>query len=118
FRATRSRDIRAPNILELFSSRVQSTAAVLDPVTNTSPTIQTISLGNENLLPEKTDTTAVGVVVRPAFVPGLEFSVDYYNIEVLDAISPLALQAIVNRCQSGSQSFCGLITRVNGAITT
>lgn len=118
FRATRSRDIRAPNILELFSSRVQSTAAVLDPVTNTSPTIQTFSLGNAGLRPEKTDTTAVGVVVRPPFIPGLEFSVDYYDIKVLDAISTLALQDIVNRCQSGNQTLCGLITRVGGAITT
>jgi outer membrane receptor protein involved in Fe transport len=118
FRATRSRDIRAPNILELFSSRVQSTAGVLDPVTNTNPTIQTFSLGNQNLRPEKTNTTAVGVVVRPAFVPGLEFSVDYYNIEVLDAISTLALQDVVNRCQSGNQTLCSLITRVGGAITT
>jgi len=118
FRATRSRDIRAPNILELFSSRVQSTAAVLDPVTNTTPTIQTFSLGNQNLRPEKTNTTAVGVVVRPSFVPGLEFSVDYYNIEVLDAISTISVQNIVDRCQSGNQTLCDLITRVNGAITT
>jgi iron complex outermembrane receptor protein len=118
FRATRSRDIRAPNILELYSSRVQSTAAVLDPVTNTSPTIQTFSLGNSNLRPEKADTTSAGLVVRPWFVPRLEFSVDYYKIKVLDAISTLALQDIVNRCQSGNQTLCGLITRANGAITT
>src|SRR5690606_3602805 len=53
FRATRSRDIRAPNILELFSSRVQTTAGVLDPVTNTSPTLQAFSLGNPDLRPEE-----------------------------------------------------------------
>jgi len=117
-RATRSRDIRAPNILELFSSRVQSTAAVLDPVTNSSPTLQTFSLGNPDLRPEKADTTSAGIVVRPAFAPGLALSVDYYRIKVLDAISTLALQDIVNRCVSGNQDLCALITRVGGNITT
>jgi outer membrane receptor protein involved in Fe transport len=91
FRATRSRDIRAPNILELFSSRVQSTAGVLDPFTNSSPIFQSFSLGNPNLDPETADTTAVGVVVQPSFVPGLQFSVDYYDISVADAISTRTL---------------------------
>lgn len=117
FRATRSRDIRAPNILELFSSRVQTTAGVLDPVTNTSPVLQAFSLGNPNLRPEKADTTSAGVVIRPSFTPGLAFSVDYYRINVQDAISTLSLQDIVNRCVAGNQDLCGLITRANGAIT-
>jgi outer membrane receptor protein involved in Fe transport len=117
FRGTRSRDIRAPNILELFSSRVQSTAGVLDPVTNTSPTLQTFSLGNPGLRPEEADTTSAGVVVRPSFVPGLALSVDYYRINVKDAIATLSLQDIVNRCVGGNQDLCGLITRVGGQIT-
>jgi outer membrane receptor protein involved in Fe transport len=116
-RGTRSRDIRAPNILELFSSRVQSTAGVLDPVTNTSPTLQTFSLGNPDLRPEEADTTSAGVVLRPSFVPGLALSVDYYRINVKDAIATLSLQDIVNRCVAGNQELCGLITRVNQQIT-
>jgi iron complex outermembrane receptor protein len=117
FRATRSRDIRAPNIVELFTSPVLSTAGVIDPFTNTSPTFQTYSLGNANLRPERADTTSAGVVVRPSFMPGFEFSVDYYKINVLSAISTLSLQDIVNRCFSGNQELCGLITRTAGAIT-
>jgi len=116
-RATRSRDIRAPNILELFSSRVQSTAGVIDPVTNTSPTFQTFATGNANLRPEHADTTSAGVVLRPQVVPGLGLSVDYYRIKVQGAISTLSLQDIVNRCFSGNQDLCALITRVNGDIT-
>jgi len=116
-RATRSRDIRAPNILELFSSSVQSTAGVLDPVTNTSPVLQSFSLGNPDLRPEVADTTSVGAVVRPAFAPGLAFSVDYYRINVKDAIATLSLQDIVDRCFGGNEELCGLITRVNGQIT-
>lgn len=116
-RATRSRDIRAPNILELFSSRVQTTAGVLDPVTNTSPVLQAFALGNQNLRPEEADTTSAGVVVRPSFVPGLALSVDYYRINVKDAIATLSLQDIVNRCVAGNAELCSLITRVDGAIT-
>jgi outer membrane receptor protein involved in Fe transport len=117
FRATRSRDIRAPNIVELFTSPVLSTGGVVDPVTNTSPTFQISSLGNPNLRPEKADTTAAGIVVRPPFAPGLEFSADYYRINVHDAISTLSVQDIVTRCVAGNQDLCRLITRVNGAIT-
>jgi len=116
-RATRSRDIRAPNIVELFTSPVLSTAGVIDPVTNTSPTFQTYSLGNPDLRPERADTTSAGIVVRPAFVPGFEFAIDYYNIDIQSAISTLSLQDIVNRCVGGSEELCALITRTNGAIT-
>lgn len=116
-RATRSRDIRAPNILELFSSSIQSTAGVLDPVTNTSPVLQSFSTGNPDLRPEEADTTSAGVVVRPSFLPGFAFSVDYYRIDVKDSISTISLQNIVDRCVAGNQELCGLITRVNGAIT-
>ena len=117
FRATRSRDIRAPNIVELFTSPVLSTAGVVDPFTSTSPIFQTYSLGNVNLRPERADTTSAGIVVRPAAVPGLEFAIDYYKIDVDSAISTLSLQDIVDRCYAGSDELCGLITRTNGAIT-
>jgi len=117
FRATRSRDIRAPNIVELFTSPVLSTAGVVDPVTNTSPTFQTYSLGNPNLQPERANTTSAGIVLRPAFIPALEFAVDYYKIDILSAISTITLQNIVDRCFAGNQELCALITRTNGVIT-
>lgn len=117
FRATRSRDIRAPNIVELFTSPVLSTGGVSDPATNTSPTFQISSLGNPGLRPEKADTTFAGLVVRPSFAPGLEFSFDYYRINVRSAISTLSVQDIVTRCFAGNQDLCALITRVNGVIT-
>jgi outer membrane receptor protein involved in Fe transport len=116
-RLTRSRDIRAPNILELFSSPVISTGGVLDPFTNTSPTFQVFSLGNPELRPEKADTIAAGIVLQPWSVPGLELSVDYYRIEVLSAISTLTLADIVDRCFLGAPDLCRLITRSQGAIT-
>lgn len=117
FRGTRSRDIRAPNILELFSAPIQQTAFLIDPTNNTQPSVQTFSLGNPKLIPEKTDTVSGGVVVRPDFAPRFEFSVDYYNIKIRDAIATLALQDVVNRCAAGNTTLCALITRTNGTIT-
>jgi outer membrane receptor protein involved in Fe transport len=116
-RLTRSRDIRTPNILELFSSPVISTGGVLDPFTNTSPTFQVFSLGNPDLRPETADTIAAGIVLQPWSVPGLELSVDYYRIEVLSAISTLSLADIVDRCFLGAPELCRLITRSQGVIT-
>ena len=114
---SRSRDIRAPNIVELFTSPVLSTAGVVDPVTNTSPIFQTYSLGNPNLRPERANTTSAGVVVQPAFAPGLQFAVDYYKIDIASAISTITLQNIVDRCFSGNQELCALVTRTDGVIT-
>lgn len=117
FRATRSRDIRAPNIVEMFTSPVLSTAGVVDPFTSSSPIFQAYSLGNPNLRPERADTTSAGVVVRPAAVPGFEFAIDYYKIDVDSAISTLTLQDIVDRCYAGTEELCNLITRTGGVIT-
>jgi iron complex outermembrane receptor protein len=118
-RATTSRDIRAPNLLELFQSPTQQTAGVRDPRTNTQTVIQALIGGNPGLMPEYADTIAAGLVFKPSAVPGLALSLDYYSIEINDAISTLAAQDIVNRCESGTTEFCPLVTR-NGAgvITT
>lgn len=117
FRVTRSRDIRAPNILELFSSPVLSTSAAVDPFTNTAPTFQISSFGNPDLRPESADTIAAGVVVRPAAIPGLALSADYYRIAILRAISTLTPADIVSRCYSGNADLCRLISRTDGVIT-
>lgn len=61
--------------------------------------------GNPELEPEEADTYTVGVVWTPAVVPGLEMSVDYYDITIENVITQLSEQEIVNRCySSGSAS--------------
>ncbi|CAN5267354.1 TonB-dependent receptor [soil metagenome] len=118
-RATTSRDIRAPNLLELFQGPTQQTAGVRDPRTGLQAVFQSLIGGNPNLTPEYADTVAAGVVFKPSALPGLALSLDYYSIEISDAISTLAAQQIVNRCESGSTEFCPLVTRNGaGAITT
>ena len=119
FRATRSRDIRAPNLNDLYAAGVAGTSTLLDPFhNNASTTVITITSGNLDLQPEKANTTDVGFVLRPRWVPGLTASVDYYDISVRGAISALDAPTIVDGCYSGDTSYCGDIVRdANGNIT-
>ena len=116
FRATRSRDIRAPNLFELFSSGSQAAQVVSDPKNGGAVAIFPgfVGIGNPNLKPEKADTTSYGVVVQPRFLRGLSVSVDYYNITVNNAIATLTAADLVNRCNAGNLAFCQFIVRTTG----
>ncbi len=111
-RATRSRDIRAPNLLELYASGVAGTYNVVDPVTN-DPTafIRTLTRGNPRLTPEKADTTGVGLVAQPGFLPGFSLSLDYWNIGIKGAVGTLGGQDIINSCFQGNQVSCEAVQR-------
>jgi outer membrane receptor protein involved in Fe transport len=112
FRATRSRDIRAPNLNELFAAGTSRTNTLIDPSSNNSAVQFTeLTTGNLNLKPEIADTWGVGVVVQPSFLPGLGFSIDYYDIEINGAIGSVLAQTIVDRCFEGSAEYCAAITR-------
>lgn len=55
--------------------------------------------GNPNIQPEKADTFTAGVVFSPrAFISGLTFSVDYYNIVVNDAITAQTPGDAIDAC--------------------
>jgi outer membrane receptor protein involved in Fe transport len=112
FRVTRSRDIRAANLQELFAAGSTTNNALLDPFNNNITTnyVGTTS-GNPKLEPEKADTTGLGVVLQPSFIPGLSVSVDYWNIDVKQAIGTVGAQDIINFCFEGNQTFCSAITR-------
>ena len=112
FRVTRSRDIRAPNLAELFQSGQSSTTSILDPFNgNASTTTFQVTSGNINLNPERADTLGVGVVLEPSFLPGFAMSADYYNIKIKDAISTITAATVVNQCFLGNTQFCSQITR-------
>jgi outer membrane receptor protein involved in Fe transport len=68
--------------------------------------------GNVNLAPEKADSYTVGVVLQPRFVPGLAFTVDYFDIKIENLISTLGFQTILSNCvASGDPFFCGFVHR-------
>jgi iron complex outermembrane receptor protein len=111
FRATRSRDIRAPNLNELFSPLQGTLQTVLDPRTGQSSATQINTGGNRDLTPEFANTTTFGVVFSPSFLPGFQASADWYNINIKDAITTLAAADVVGRCESGTTSLCSRVVR-------
>ena len=110
FRATRSRDIRAPNFAELFEAGGSSNTNVFDPVRGFSVQVRELNQGNLNLRPEKADTLTVGGVLQPAFMPGFALSVDYYNIKIKDVITTIGAPVLTQGCFAGNALFCQSIT--------
>lgn len=107
FRATRSRDIRAPNLSELFQSGTSRTNTLTDPATGrTTVTFRELTTGNPNLRPEKADSVNIGVVLQPRFLRGFSASVDGFDIKLKDAIGQFFAQDIINRCYEGRKEFC------------
>jgi outer membrane receptor protein involved in Fe transport len=119
-RVTRSRDIRAPSLYELFQRGTTSyQPQVFDPFTNTTATnVRSVVRGNPDLRPEVANTLTFGGVYSPSFLPGFNFSVDYYDIKIRDAIASLSYQQEIDDCYDGSASACALISRdANGVLT-
>jgi outer membrane receptor protein involved in Fe transport len=113
-RATQSRDIRAATLSERFD-RTGGFANVqcINPANPTGPrmtcSIFTVSGGNPEVQPETADTTTVGVVYQPSWLDGLSVSVDWYNIELQDAIASLTAQQVYDECQNGDKALCARI---------
>ena len=118
-RATRSRDIRAPNLSELYQTGSLNFTNVNDPANSGQSTfIRNPAPPNPNLTPEKADTTTIGLVFQPQALPGLHTSVDAYDINLKNVISQLTPQDVVNRCFGGDSSLCDLVHRdASGALT-
>lgn len=112
FRATRSRDIRAPALSEISTAGRTIAGPVFDPLRNELASVLTTTTGNPNLKPEKADTLGIGAVFSPTFIPRLTMSADFYHIKVNGAISSLSNTQVVAGCSDNSQpDFCQFITR-------
>ncbi len=98
FRTTFSRDVREPTFSERFDFQGGG-GSIEDPLFN-GQQFQTTSIngGNPGLDPEEADTLTAGFVVQPRAIPGLQVSLDYYEISLTDAVDQLGLQAIVDQC--------------------
>lgn len=115
-RATQSRDVRAATLQERFD-QTRGGVNVQDPLNgNTTVTTASFSGGNPNVQPEAADTTVVGLVYRPSWLQGFSTSVDWYRIDIADAIGQLTAQNIVNSCANGiDPSLCQYVIRRDGA---
>jgi outer membrane receptor protein involved in Fe transport len=111
FRVTRSRDIRAPNLNELFQASAQTFTTVTNPSTNQQSNVAQFVTGNTALKPELANTLTYGIVLTPRFIPGFSLSIDAYDIKIKDSIVTLPSQTIVNNCFAGQSQFCGFVGR-------
>ena len=139
-RGTYGNAFRAPNVAELFSGQFDGfpvledpcdakppsskNPVVLDPMTQKACTAQGVPMGsqfgtsqqralgggNKQLQPEKGKVGTAGLVYEP--LRGLDFTLDYWNIGIDQAITSLPVATILSQCyQGGLQPFCDQIQR-------
>ena len=141
FRVVRAVAVRAPNIGELFNPGGQGFVTVDDPCdaafvnggTATraancaalgiaqpfSSNAQTINIrtqtsGNPDLDVEEANTLTLGAVFTPRWLDGFSLTVDYFSIEIDDAINILGTQQVLNACvdlSSINNVFCDSVNR-------
>ena len=95
-RAVRSTAFRAPTVSELYQGKSPSFEQVKFPGAQDQAEV-TVG-GNDNLSPELADTVTAGFVYAPSWFEGFSMTVDYYEIEIENAISSVNEQYIVNSC--------------------
>ena len=139
FRTTLSKAIRAPNIGELFQAQSQNFAFVSDPCDvqfnqgetraancaalgipdgaqiNPVSSVELLVGGNPELREEESTSFTAGLVYQPDFINGLVFTVDYWKIDIDDAIDQVSAQDIADKCVDSvggiNNQFCALVTR-------
>ncbi len=137
FRGNLARSVRAPNLFELFAPRNTTIRNFLDPCDATRidesanraancaalgfpagfvdsfDTTLVVSGGNPNLQEEVSDSLTLGLTWTPSFAEGFSLSIDYYDIQIEDAVSSFGAEEIADRCFDASSvdnPFCGVIT--------
>ncbi len=129
-RTTWAEGFRAPSINELYAGTRQTNLPAVDPCNgggNGKPgcsgvpstynqanysggSILSTVGGNPNLRPETSVNRSTGFIYTPAAVKGLSWSMDWYNIDLNEAISNFGSQNLLNLCANSGQR-CDLIKR-------
>lgn len=131
-RGTLSTAFRAPSTSDLFAGASANSPEVIDPC-NTDPTsfciadgvpaagfepigdqLSSTRGGSTEVGAEEADTVTVGVVYSPSFVEGLSLTLDYWDIEITNAISTLGEQLILDSCAATGEH-CDKITRFDSS---
>jgi outer membrane receptor protein involved in Fe transport len=74
-------------------------------------TVKYLFGGNPELAPETGDTWTVGTVISPERLPNWTFSVDYYSLDVTDAIGKVDMGSVCFDSSNTSNVFCDNIRR-------
>lgn len=139
-RGTLSKALRAPSISELYGPQDQTFFNVTDPCNETeiqnatrrencralgvpegfdsqadNASIEGKNGGNPELKPEDSRSYTYGLVYQPEFVPGLSLTLDYWSIDIKDAIDNVSASDILKKCVDSTtgidNQFCSLVTR-------
>ncbi len=130
-RGSWSQGFRIPSISEFFAGQADGFPTLSDPcVANPSGTkpgfcpahatqpnaqIRSTFGGNPALTPERSISETAGFIYSPNWLPGFDFSADYFKINLLNAVGAIGSQVIVNGCYiGGNPAYCKLITRAGG----
>ncbi|MDH3933173.1 MAG: TonB-dependent receptor, partial [Chromatiales bacterium] len=134
-RGTVSEAFRGPNIAELYGGQFDGFIDATDPCDNwqakdavtqancqadgvpaayaqTGNQIRITIGGNPDLQPETSDNYTFGIVYTPSWLENFALYVDWYRIELEDAIERIPAQSILNSCYAQEdRAFCDLVTR-------
>lgn len=67
-----------------------------------SGSVPGLSGGNPFLVPEESESFTAGLAFTPTSWPDFSLALDYYDIEITDAIASVSAQAAANQCVSGA----------------
>jgi len=107
-------EFRAANCATLLTSLGVDPTDYVDP---NSASISGSLVGNPDLTEEVAESITIGLKYSPRWASGLQFSVDYYDIELTDAINTASPQSAADICvdlPTLDNEFCGLQTREPG----
>jgi len=110
---------RRANCAALFAANPQfgPLATFQDPAENFTRTLITTG-GNPDLRNEVSDTVSVGIVLQPAFAPGLTFVADRIQIDLEDGLSAFTVSDFATTCFDTSPQpadICATFTRLAAA---
>lgn len=70
--------------------------------------------GNPDLQPETSNSLTFGAILQPRFLPGLDITIDYWNINIRDVVTQFSGNQIAEYCvdlPSVDNIFCNAMTR-------
>jgi outer membrane receptor protein involved in Fe transport len=114
-RATRSRDIRAPTLYDLYQGQTGNISGLVDFLTSTGGSVVNIMGGNPNLVPEVAHNTTTGLVYQPGWLKSFSASVDYYHAVINNAIANVSGSTTQTQqiciASGGTSPLCNLVVR-------
>lgn len=139
FRGVRSRSVRTPNFGELYEAKVETlTGAYTDACSLAlyyasetraanckalgidtpfeTPRIGPVVVtgGNPDLKPETSNSLTLGVILQPGFLPGLDVTVDYWDIDIKNVITQFSYATLIRLCVDAptiDNPYCARVTR-------